>query len=673
MVMLSETKAYVVRGLIIILLLLIPVQLYALPSVRNVFPKRMNYYLAWTLTEAQARELSRWDVVILDMENQQRNPDLLRLMRTLNPDIVIVAYIAPVEVRTDTFSFPPNVNPLRRQFLSGVQSLWYLTDTQGIRKSWWPGTQILNITAPEVRSYVVRFVDTTLMNSGLWDGVMYDNGWDTITYFAGSGLDLNRDGQAESGADADTQWRTALTDLYTTTRFTLGSRGIVLLNDGPRYASSVQGVQIENFAQQGWLADMREYRDSLAKGILPQYTGINANTGNKGNQHDYKAMRYGLASALLFDGYYGFTFGDREHNQLWWYDEYDIFLGQPVGNAQEIKSGQKTLTPGVWRRDFERGIVLVNSTSEPYAASFDEEYERVTGTQDIVVNSGAIDTTFEIPPGDGILLVRPLQTLTRAVYENGVFARVFTGWGTKLRTGFFAYSASVKTASIIASFSDTGGEERLLVARDGEIRIMDDAGSVRAQWRPFDGYRGALEIAVGGDDTGRKVVAVAQRVGGAQVKTYSPEGTLLNSFIPYGKDYRGGVSVAVGDVTGDGRDEVVTGALTGGPHVRIFSQSGRLLSPGFFAYGASSKNGVRVAVGDVNGDGVADIVTGQGVGGSSLVKVFTQGGKEQIPAFFAYGSESKRGVTPVIADVDGDGKGEILATSSNLFSTTGIQ
>src|SRR5207244_13541920 len=60
----------------------------------------------------------------------------------------------------------------------------------------------------------------------------------------------------------------------------------------------------------------------------------------------------------------------------------------------------------------------------------------------------------------------------------------------------------------------------------------------------------------------------------------------------------------------------------GGPQVNVYDAATRTLLRSFLAYDASFTGGVRVAVGDVNGDGVPDIITGPGPGGGPNVRVF---------------------------------------------------
>ena len=104
---------------------------------------------------------------------------------------------------------------------------------------------------------------------------------------------------------------------------------------------------------------------------------------------------------------------------------------------------------------------------------------------------------------------------------------------------------------------------------------------------------------------------------------------MIGEFLAYDFRYFGGVFVAAGDVNGDGKVDVITGTNgNGGPEVKAFSGVNVLTSrtpttvDDFFAYDPAFSGGARVAVLDVNGDGKADIITGAGPGGGPHVRIF---------------------------------------------------
>jgi hypothetical protein len=144
------------------------------------------------------------------------------------------------------------------------------------------------------------------------------------------------------------------------------------------------------------------------------------------------------------------------------------------------------------------------------------------------------------------------------------------------------------------------------------------------------------------------------------------DGSLLQSFFAYAPGFAGGVRVAAGDVTGDRKADVVTGAGPGGgPQVNVFdgANPGRVLQS-FMAYAPSFAGGVYVAAGDVSGDGKADIVTGAGAGGGPQVNVFNGANRAVIASFFAYAPSFTGGVrVGVVLDVSGDGLPDVLTAA----------
>jgi len=198
------------------------------------------------------------------------------------------------------------------------------------------------------------------------------------------------------------------------------------------------------------------------------------------------------------------------------------------------------------------------------------------------------------------------------------------------------------------------------------VRVFDTNGNLLSQFMAFDpSFTGGVNVAVGDMDGDGllDIVCGAGSGGGPVVTVWHPEGILLNSFFGFDPGFRGGLTVGVGDVTGDGKNDIVAGAGdTGGPMVAVFNLAGRRENA-FFAYEEGFRGGVNVAVGNVNGDGRDDVVTGVGNGGSSLVKVFTSAGTLQ-EAFFAFDPAFRGGVTVAVGNTDGRVGENIFAAPS---------
>ena len=151
-------------------------------------------------------------------------------------------------------------------------------------------------------------------------------------------------------------------------------------------------------------------------------------------------------------------------------------------------------------------------------------------------------------------------------------------------------------------------------------------------------------------------------------------GKIVRTFEAFDAPYHGGVRVAQGDVNGDGVPDIIAGAGTGGQgRVRIFDgkagDAGPTLLVDFRPFGPSFLGGVYVAAGDVNGDGKADLIVSTGTGSPAEVRVFDiydalQKGTDPIQlTSFKIAHIVNGGVRVAAGDLDGDGHADIVVTN----------
>jgi hypothetical protein len=136
------------------------------------------------------------------------------------------------------------------------------------------------------------------------------------------------------------------------------------------------------------------------------------------------------------------------------------------------------------------------------------------------------------------------------------------------------------------------------------------------------------------------------------------------------------MSVAVGDLDGDGKADVAASHGTGGPDdlrsvraVSVFLNrgDGRLKPPRLYQTGRQGDiwGAVAVAIGDLTADGKADLVTAN-PGGRSVSVLVNSGRGQFLPAVNYPLSRQPWDVA--IADVDGDGKPDIVTANQNTVS-----
>lgn len=140
------------------------------------------------------------------------------------------------------------------------------------------------------------------------------------------------------------------------------------------------------------------------------------------------------------------------------------------------------------------------------------------------------------------------------------------------------------------------------------------------------------------------------------------------SFVPYEASFTAGVRVATGDINEDGVDDIlVAPAIGGGARVVIYDGNSGAKAEDFFVFEPTFRGGADVAVGDVNGDQVKDVIIGAGDGGGPRVVVYDGKATARftnppVPStlsstklmdFFAYESTFRNGVRVAAGDLQG--------------------
>jgi hypothetical protein len=167
------------------------------------------------------------------------------------------------------------------------------------------------------------------------------------------------------------------------------------------------------------------------------------------------------------------------------------------------------------------------------------------------------------------------------------------------------------------------------------------------------------------------IITGADAGGGPEVKVFSgKDNSVLYDFMAYDYRFTGGVRVAAGDLNNDGFADIITGAGPGGgPQVNAYSGKDGSLMRAFMAYSPAFTGGVYVAAGDVTGSGHADIITGAGPGGGPHVQAFDGVNGSLLLGFYAFSPSFTGGVRVGAAAVSGSGPADILCAAGPGGST----
>jgi serralysin len=207
-------------------------------------------------------------------------------------------------------------------------------------------------------------------------------------------------------------------------------------------------------------------------------------------------------------------------------------------------------------------------------------------------------------------------------------------------------------------------------AGPGGLPLVDvyDAGTgaFKFQFQAFEtGFSGGVRVAVARSN-GQDYIAVSAGPGGFLVRTFLVSGngaTPVGQFEPFGT-FQGGIFVALGDLNGDGNLEVVAGpdqAPNCDPYINVWSLDGKVqISGNVYAFEQGFHGGVRVAVSDLNGDGKEQILAAAGPSGFPYVQVINGRTFQKQSRFEVFDHGFRGGVFVAGGVLDSSGLGRVI-------------
>lgn len=221
----------------------------------------------------------------------------------------------------------------------------------------------------------------------------------------------------------------------------------------------------------------------------------------------FDKMLFGLTTALLFDCYYGMTFGDWYYIMLW-YDEFETDLGYGIAEPFELSNG-------LWARYFEKGVAVCNPTGAMQTISPSDLdgriYYRLRGGQNPELNNGEPFTApMEVyghtygssdKRGGGIIMfTEPTTAVSDIIVDNFYHNDTSPGsnpvelegdWERYVTQGYLdleknnPYWSQLGNKQVQGDFDDAYGYHA----------VPGGGGQASAVWRPSIGVPGYYEIA----------------------------------------------------------------------------------------------------------------------------------------------------------------------------------
>jgi hypothetical protein len=304
--------------------------------------------------------------------------------------------------------------------------------------------------------------------------------------------------------------------------------------------------------------------------------------------------------------------------------------------------------------------------------------DNITLTPASVTAYSIIGDTATVIPGDKLTVDMTTAQSPTLINTNGT-TNGFLTFSNAQNVQFSNVQAPLYTSSttlpLVSTFVNAVGPDGG-TGSTSNVEIIDPATDavIRTISNVYPGYTGGVRVAVGVLFGGGipDVVCAPGLNEAPLIKIYNAlTGVLITQFMAQSSSYTSGIVLAVGDVNGDGRPDIVTAASQGAPNVNVFANLGG--STPFANYSASTPvikafstltgyiGGVGgLAIGTVNG-GKGDILVGSGIGTAASVQVYSYPNDTLVQVISpTFTPTVIGGLSLAVADVNGDGIPDVI-------------
>ena len=406
-------------------------------EVKQTFPRLAGIQIGGNPYEGShndpeyRRAIAKLDVAIL---SQHASDETAIAIKRINPKILLGRYTNVIAVHQQWCCEHANWRTKISREKGPDPDLapdWYLRNHEGEKIERWPGTNLVNITdyvRPDSNGdtwidYRVKYDYNKWFKNPVWDIWYSDSVFFKPRYRRDNPGTVS--GGRASGADEAAAYRRGhrrhwdgIHEIRPGTIVSVNFNWYQYQRQTGRWDLEVYDKVVQSGLFENAMGDPSPAFDTNWKIMYQWYRWAETYLKEpavllfhvKGSRHDYQFARYSFASALMGNGFYKLSPDDGHHfGTVEWFDEFDLagtattsWLGLAV-----TASPDEAWKQGVWRRDFENGVALVNPRRNgAQTVTIEPGFRRFVGQQDPAVNNGQPASEITLAAGDGILLVR---------------------------------------------------------------------------------------------------------------------------------------------------------------------------------------------------------------------------------------------------------------------------